>query len=102
MHLPFETPEGPRTIAVDGRFRTNTMLAIRDAAIAGHGIAMLPGWVVATELRNGSLVQVLPEFKLPRVEVHGLFHHGARGSRTIKLVLDYFAQELPSRIARIV
>jgi DNA-binding transcriptional LysR family regulator len=55
-------PDGrEREIAVEGRVRANTMQALRKAAIAGLGIALLPG-NVAADVAAGRLVQVLPHY----------------------------------------
>lgn len=91
----FETPEGPRSIVVDGRIRTNNVLAMREAAVAGAGVAQLPLWLVAEDLRRQRLTRVLPRAVLPAVAVYGLFHHGSRGSARIRAVLDHLADVLP-------
>lgn len=58
-------PDGrEREIAVRGRFRANTMQALRRAALAGLGIALLPG-NVAADIATGSLVPVLPQYTRP-------------------------------------
>jgi DNA-binding transcriptional LysR family regulator len=50
----------PTEIAVKGRFRANDSEALRDAALAGLGIALLPSWIVGSDLRDGQLRLVLP------------------------------------------
>jgi DNA-binding transcriptional LysR family regulator len=94
----YMTEDGPQSIDVQGRLRTSTMLAKRDAVVAGVGIAMLPGWMVKDELAREKVVQVLPEIKMPKIDVHGLYHQGVRRSQTIRAVLDYLAQGLSKRI----
>lgn len=95
----FETPGGLTTVDVDGCVRTNNMLAVRDAAIAGVGVAQLSLWLVADDLRRRRLVRVLEGAVLPAVEVYGLFHRGSRGSAKIRALLDYLAAELPRRVS---
>jgi DNA-binding transcriptional LysR family regulator len=90
----FQTPEGPETVAVDGRLRTNNLLAVRDAVVAGAGIAWLPSWLAAPDLRARRLKPVLPQAHLSPVEVYGLFHTQARGATVVRAVLDYLASEL--------
>jgi len=48
------------TIAVDGPLRVNDPDAIRDLAIAGLGVALVPDFVAAEALRKGKLREVLP------------------------------------------
>lgn len=49
-------------VAVDGRYHVNNPEAVADAALAGLGIAMLPGYLCATALVDGRLARVLPDW----------------------------------------
>jgi len=46
-------------VPIQGRFTLSNGVAIRDLAVAGVGVAMLPRWNVARELASGALVEVL-------------------------------------------
>jgi LysR family transcriptional regulator, transcriptional activator for dmlA len=48
------------SVHVRGRFRSNNTLSLREAALAGLGIASLPRYLVDGELTSGRLVAVLP------------------------------------------
>ena len=89
------TPAGPRSVVVDGRVRSNNVLALRDAALAGLGVAQLPVWLVQADLEAGRLVRLLRRTALPTVTVLGLVHTDARRSHTLRLVQDFLAAELP-------
>ncbi|MCK0512786.1 LysR family transcriptional regulator [Aromatoleum buckelii] len=60
-HLQDE--HGEVKIAVSGDFRVNNGEAIREAALAHHGIALLPRFVVWRDLQAGALRQVLPQYE---------------------------------------
>lgn len=60
----------PRAVNVDGRLHLSDSLSIRDAAVAGMGIADLPDYLVAGDLEAGRLVRVLDA--VPRV-VRGIY-----------------------------
>jgi DNA-binding transcriptional LysR family regulator len=51
-----------RTIEVRGRYIANDVSARREAALEDWGVASLPDFAVADDLRSGRLVQVLPEW----------------------------------------
>ncbi|MFU1476179.1 LysR family transcriptional regulator [Roseovarius sp. C7] len=55
--------QGGRTVSpqVGGRITLNNGEAMRDMAIAGLGLAILPGFMVSAALSKGLLRQVLPE-----------------------------------------
>jgi DNA-binding transcriptional LysR family regulator len=61
----FEARRGgaPRTsVAVRGPLATNNSEALRDAALAGLGIALLPDFSAQAALAGGKLVEVLPRW----------------------------------------
>lgn len=90
----FETPSGPQSVVVDGRMRSNNFLALRDAVVAGAGVAWLPGWLAEDDLRRRRLTRLLEGAVMSSVEVLGLFHTQARGAGAIRAVLDHLAAEL--------
>ncbi len=93
----FVTDDGPVEIHVEGRLRINNVVAVRDAALGGFGVARLPLWIVDEDLRAKRLVRVLPEASMPRIEIYGLYHRGARSSGPVRATLDFLAAELPRR-----
>jgi DNA-binding transcriptional LysR family regulator len=60
----FSTPAGPLTVRVNGRLATDNGEVIRDALVAGFGIALKSSWDVAPYLRSGELVTVLDAYPL--------------------------------------
>ncbi|RZJ13650.1 MAG: LysR family transcriptional regulator [Acidovorax sp.] len=55
-------PDGPRRIALKGRYSINSALSIRQAVCDGMGLAMTPAWLVQDLLDQGQLVRVLPDW----------------------------------------
>jgi DNA-binding transcriptional LysR family regulator len=61
---PREAQAGERvTVPVSGNFAANNSEALREAALTGAGIALMPDFSAQAELRKGQLVQVLPDWK---------------------------------------
>jgi DNA-binding transcriptional LysR family regulator len=52
----------PRPVAVSGRLQINNTAAIKQAALAGFGIADLPAYLIEDDLASGRLLTVLAEF----------------------------------------
>ena len=46
----------------------STAHALRQCAVGGMGLALLPRWVVAGDLRDGSLVDVFPDHDVTATE----------------------------------
>ena len=62
----FVTPAGPLDVRVSGRLVTDNGEVIRDALLAGFGIALKSTWDVAPYLRSGELVSVLDSLSARR------------------------------------
>jgi DNA-binding transcriptional LysR family regulator len=58
-----EGPEGVEEVAVTGRFGGNTAQALRKAAVAGLGIALLPHMMTRLDVEARRLVPVLPHYE---------------------------------------
>jgi DNA-binding transcriptional LysR family regulator len=51
------------TVRVSGNFRANNSEAVRDAALGGLGVALLPTFAAWDEVASGRLVPLLPEWQ---------------------------------------
>lgn len=60
----FVTPGGPLSVRVGGRLASDNGEVLRDAVLAGLGIALKSTWDVGAHLRSGALVPVLPAYPL--------------------------------------
>jgi DNA-binding transcriptional LysR family regulator len=62
---------GKRREVVDvrPRLQANSSLALREALLAGVGLARIPSFVVYEDLAAGRLVRVLPRWELPRLGI---------------------------------
>ena len=62
---PLATEAGSErvTVRVSGSLAANNSEALRDAALGGLGIALLPDFTAQASLLTGQLVQVLPQWK---------------------------------------
>jgi DNA-binding transcriptional LysR family regulator len=57
--------EDPVTVRVNGRYRANHAEAIVPALVAGVGIGLMAEYFVWEYLRDGTLVELLPEWSTP-------------------------------------
>jgi DNA-binding transcriptional LysR family regulator len=87
-------PQRPLTLAPGGRFTSNNGEAMRDAALAGLGLAVLPRFIVQPDLQAGRLLQVLPEARPTADEIHALYPRSHRASVKIQALCDFLQQAL--------
>jgi DNA-binding transcriptional LysR family regulator len=80
----------PTQVAVAGDFRTNNVLLLRELAIQGEGIALLPAWLVAQALANGQLIRVLSTHEGHTTNAF-LIHRAAAPPR-VRIVLGVLAE----------
>ena len=92
--------KGDIVIAVSGNLRSNNGEALRTAAIAGQGLVYLPTFIVADDLRAGTLV-ALP-LDQPTIEFAGIYavylpdrHPAAKVRAFIDFIANRFAPEPP-------
>ena len=95
-------PDGQETeVPVKGRFSGNTVQALRKAALAGLGIALLPATLTRRDLRAGLLLPVLPDHHRLGHGVHLVYpsrqHLPSAVSAFIELMIEKLGavEELP-------
>lgn len=57
------------TVPTHGVLRLSRLLAVRDAAVAGAGLASVPEFIVMELLADGHLVRVGPDWRSPLTEL---------------------------------
>ncbi|HUM12604.1 MAG TPA: LysR family transcriptional regulator [Myxococcaceae bacterium] len=89
--------EGAEVVRVEGRMACNAPLALRELALAGLGVALLPEWLVAEDLAKGRLRRVLPELASPEVPVSALYRVEQRGWPRLRPVLEALREGFPAQ-----
>jgi DNA-binding transcriptional LysR family regulator len=72
----------------------NAPLALRELALAGLGVALLPDWLVGQDVTAGRLRRVLPALASPEVPVTALYRVEQRGWPRLRPVLDALREGL--------
>jgi DNA-binding transcriptional LysR family regulator len=104
--------EGPRakggrslTVKVNGAFFSNSALALRKAALAGLGIALLPRYSVADDLAVGALVSLLPRHRVAQRPLLAVYPRASVVPQKVELFVDFLtgwigAHEINQRSSR--
>ncbi len=69
----FDSQGKPMTVQVRGQFFANNGEVLKQAAIAGVGVAYLPDFEVNDALLSGELVRLLPDYAAPALSVYALY-----------------------------
>jgi DNA-binding transcriptional LysR family regulator len=83
-----------RSIRVPWRLAAGTIAMAREAARGGHGIALLPRFLVADDLAAGGLVQVLRDHRLPSADATALMPRDRTPSVAVRALVQHLAQEM--------
>lgn len=87
----------PRSVHVRSRMVTNNTDALRDAAIAGLGIAMLPQFFAQPALEAGELVRVLPQLRPVPEVLCALYPRLRHPSRKTAAVVEFLGDAFRRR-----
>jgi DNA-binding transcriptional LysR family regulator len=77
--------------------RSNDVEALAAATRAGMGIALLPDFLVAADLRRGTLRAVLPRFAIRRVDVYAVYSERRHLPARTRALLDFLVARLRRR-----
>jgi DNA-binding transcriptional LysR family regulator len=89
---PARRGEKPRSVATRSRIVANNGETMRDAALAGMGLAILPLFIVAPALRDGSLIQVLPDEEPVALPISAVYPPTRRVSRKVRALVDHLVR----------
>lgn len=96
----FERGEDAQRIDVRGRLRLNSMTMAHAAALVGAGIASLPAFICAQDVREGRLARVLSDWVVDRSEIRILYAGGRHLSPRIRLFVDALVADYDATLAR--
>ena len=80
------------TVKVNCHMHTNNGDTARAAALAGQGVIWQPTFLIGNDLRTGKLVQVLPDYRLPDIDVLALYPSRRHLSAKIRAVVDFLVE----------
>ncbi len=85
-------PGGNAGVHVNNVLCSNNGEVLRDAAVEGLGITMLPAFIVGRELRAGRLVTILDDFHPPQLVLTAIYPPTRYLSAKIRLFTDFLIE----------
>jgi DNA-binding transcriptional LysR family regulator len=89
----FAGPEGPVSVPVKARLRSDSSDAIRQFVVQGYGIAILPSGYFAAELAAGEVNILLAGWALPPMPVHLVYASRRNLAPRLRAVMDFLQSE---------
>jgi DNA-binding transcriptional LysR family regulator len=83
--------DGTTIISVGGNLRANNGDALLAAALAGQGLVYQPTFLVGDNLRDGSLVRILPEYDIPELGVYAVLPSGRQAPAKVRVAIEFLA-----------
>lgn len=93
----FYSPSNKAKISpiISSRIKTNNIFIMKTLCIAGHGFCRILALNIQEELKNGELVQVLPEWQMPDYTFYAITRkdeqQASKIKRCIELLKSYFS-----------
>jgi DNA-binding transcriptional LysR family regulator len=91
----FLDPDGqPEQVTVSGRLQVNNSLALREALLAGVGLARTPTFLVGEDLREGRLIAVLRDYRSLEVSIYLVYPQRRHLSPKVRAFADFLVSKI--------
>ncbi|CAN7320416.1 LysR family transcriptional regulator [Pseudoduganella sp. LjRoot289] len=80
------------TVKIPFMMRTNNGDTARAVALGGQGIIWQPTFLIGADLRAGRLVQVLPDYHLPDIDIQAVYPSRRHLSAKVRVMIDFLAE----------
>ena len=94
--IPLTNAQGKQVmITPSARMTTNSITALRKATLAGLGASVMPRWFIEEDLTQQRLVDLLPQWRAPKLTVYVASLPGRHRPQRLKAFLDSLRTEVP-------
>lgn len=88
----FDGPDGHVVAPVSPRLRSNSGDTCRAVALAHGGIILQPSFLVGADIRAGTLVELMPEFRSIRLDMFAVYPSRKFVSPKVRLLIDFLVE----------
>lgn len=90
-------PDGEHLVAVPWKLCANNAEVLKQAALAGRGIALLPTFIAGAALDDGTLVPVLDAYHAPEIALYAIYPPTRHLSSKVRLFIDFLVGRFSER-----
>ena len=84
--------------AIQPRMSTDSLYALRSAALAGLGACISSAWVVARDIEEGRLVQLIPQWQAAPLPVYLIHPHARNYPAKLRLFANLIRSRMPDLV----
>ena len=84
----------PLTVSIDGPLCCNNGEVLKQAALAGLGLVLMPRFIVEESLQQGRLQPILPDFCPPESQIYALYPVNRHLSVKVQRLIEFLQQRL--------
>jgi len=85
-------PDGDHWIAIPWTLCTNNAEVLRDAAVRGRGIALLPTFIAGADIQQGRLSTILTSYKAPEISIYAIYPETRHLSLKVRVFIDFLVE----------
>jgi len=89
--------DGDHWIAIPWTLCTNNAEVLRDAAVKGRGIALLPTFIAGADIQQGRLATILTSYKAPEISIYALYPGTRHLSLKVRVFIDFLLERFGGR-----
>jgi DNA-binding transcriptional LysR family regulator len=93
----FERGGAREDVDVAGRLAINNSIALRTAVLAGRGVVLIPRFLVRSELAEGRLTALLPDWSAASQAVYAVYPDHRESSPKVRALIDFLVQDFAER-----
>ncbi len=93
----FTGPEGPVSVKVQPRLRTNSGDTCVQAALHHQGLVLQPTFIVQEHLQSGALREVLLDYRSHELGIHAVYPSRQHVAPKIRVLIDFLQRGLRGR-----
>lgn len=90
----FTRRQEEKTVHVKGRIKTDSGSAVRTLLLEGAGVGVLSDFLVASDIAEGRLVHLLPEYTISDAGIYAVYQDQHLQQAKIRRFIDYLAEHL--------
>jgi len=90
-------PDGDHWIPIPWTLCTNNAEILRDAAVKGRGIALLPTFIAGADLQQGTLRSILTDYRASELSLYALYPPNRHLSVKVRVLIDFLVEHFGQR-----